>query len=114
MLPDSVADALAAYEAGEEPARVLEKAAVRECLAALVEVAPGKSVEVRVPPYAAVQAAEGVNHRRGTPSAVVETDPRTWVELATGRLTWAAAVATGKVSASGERSDLSPYLPLFA
>lgn len=113
VLPDSVADVLAAYDAGEEPARLLEKAAVRECLAALVEVAPGKSVEVRVPPYAAVQAVEGVNHRRGTPSAVVETDPRTWVELCTGRLTWADAVATGRVIASGERSDLSAYLPLL-
>lgn len=103
---------LAAYEAGEVPSRDAEKAAVRTLLDALVAVAPGRSVEVRIPPYAAVQAVAGVTHRRGTPSAVVETDARTWVELATGRLAWADAVARGAVRASGERSDLSPYLPL--
>ena len=106
--------ALAAYDAGGQPARDVEKAAVRALLDALVAVAPGRSVEVRIPPYAAVQAVAGVTHRRGTPSAVVEADPRTWVELATGRLAWADAVARGSVRASGERSDLSIYLPLWA
>jgi hypothetical protein len=74
--------------------------------------APGRSVEVRVPPYGAVQAVEGPRHTRGTPPNVVETDPATWVALAVGTLTWAEAAATGRLHASGERADLSPYLPL--
>jgi putative sterol carrier protein len=65
-----------------------------------------------VPPFAAVQAVPGHTHRRGTPSAVVETDAATWLALAHGDLTWAEAVATGRLHASGERSDLSAWLPL--
>ena len=81
-------------------------------LAVLAERAPGRSVEVRVPPYAAVQVVEGVRHTRGTPPAVVETDAETWLAVATGRTTWREAVAAGRVLASGERTDLTPYLPL--
>ena len=81
-------------------------------LAVLEQRAPGRSVEVRVPPYAAVQVVPGVRHTRGTPPAVVETDAETWVALATGRLSWADADAAGAISASGERADLSAYLPL--
>ncbi|MDQ6523271.1 sterol carrier family protein [Nocardioides sp. LHD-245] len=81
-------------------------------LALLETRAPGRSVEVRVPPYAAVQVVEGVRHTRGTPPAVVETDAATWIALATGRLGWAEAVDAGRVRASGERTDLTPYLPL--
>jgi hypothetical protein len=81
-------------------------------LAVLEERAPGRSVEVRVPPYAAVQVIPGVRHTRGTPPAVVETDAETWVALATGGLTWTAAEASGAITASGERADLSAYLPL--
>jgi uncharacterized protein (TIGR03083 family) len=88
--------------------------AVRMLAGILAERAPGKSVEVRVPPYAAIQAIEGTRHTRGTPPAVVETDPVTWVDLATGRMAWADAVEAGRVSASGERTDLSRYLPLLA
>lgn len=88
------------------------RARVKAALARLQEVAPGRSVEVRIPPYAAVQAVPGLTHRRGTPSAVVETDADTWLALADGSLDWSAAVAAGRVRASGERSDLSPYLPL--
>lgn len=88
------------------------RAQVKSSLARLQEVAPGRSVEVRVPPYAAVQAVPGLTHRRGTPAAVVETDADTWLALADGTLTWADAVASGRVRASGERSDLSAYLPL--
>lgn len=88
------------------------RAATKHLLAVLDQQAPGNSVEVRVPPYAAVQVIPGARHTRGTPPAVVETDPATWIALATGRTTWAEAVAAGKVNASGERSDLSPYLPL--
>ena len=65
-----------------------------------------------MPPYAAVQAVAGSTHRRGTPSAVVETDADTWLALADGSLSWTEAVASGRVRASGERSDLSAYLPL--
>ena len=81
-------------------------------LAVLEERAPGRSVEVRVPPYAAVQVIPGVRHTRGTPPAVVETDAETWVALATGTLAWADAEASGRVLASGERADLAAYLPL--
>jgi len=105
---------LEAWDSGATPDRAAVKAAVKATLAALVDVAPGRSVEVRVPPYAAVQAIGGTTHRRGTPPAVVECDARTWLELATGRLDWADAVADGRVRASGERSDLSAYFPLTA
>ncbi len=88
------------------------RARVKASLALLQEVAPGRSVEVRIPPYAAVQAVPGLTHRRGTPSAVVETDAATWLALADGTLAWSDAVASGRVQASGERSDLSGYLPL--
>ncbi|WP_418057800.1 sterol carrier family protein [Pimelobacter simplex] len=83
-------------------------------LAVLETRAPGRSVEVRVPPYAAVQVIEGVRHTRGTPPAVVETDAATWIALATGELGWDAALDGGRVQASGERTDLTPYLPLSA
>lgn len=85
----------------------------RHFLALLSQRAPGRSVEVRVPPFAAVQVVAGVRHTRGTPPAVVELDPETWVDLARGRTTWTLAVASGRVRASGERADLSPYLPLL-
>ncbi len=88
------------------------RAEVKASLALLQERAPGRSVEIRIPPYAAVQAIPGLTHRRGTPSAVVETDALTWLALASGALTWAQAVASGRLHASGERSDLSPWLPL--
>ena len=104
-------DLLDLWESGGTPDRLAVKAAVKASLAALVETAPGHAVEVRVPPFAAVQAIEGTRHRRGTPPAVVECDARTWLSLATGRLAWAVAVADGRVRASGERSDLSAYFP---
>lgn len=112
--PHEVDVVLAEYDAGRRPDRLMEKAAVKATLAALVDIAPGRSVEVRVPPHSAVQAIEGTNHRRGTPSAVVETDARTWLELAVGRRSWAEAVGSGAVIASGQRSDLTEWLPLFA
>jgi hypothetical protein len=88
--------------------------AVRFTLEELADVAPGNAVEVRVPPAGAVQAIAGPRHTRGTPPNVVETDAETWLALATGRMTWADAVSTGRVHASGERSDVSSYLPLQA
>ncbi len=86
--------------------------AVRWSLEELAARAPGRTTEVRVPPFAAVQCQDGPLHTRGTPPNVVETDPQTWLALAAGRLTWAQAHATGALRASGERSDLSRFLPL--
>jgi hypothetical protein len=85
---------------------------VKHFLAVLAERAPGSSVEVRVPPYAAVQAVAGVRHTRGTPPAVVELDSDTWIALASGDLAWSDAEREGRVRASGERADLSALLPL--
>jgi uncharacterized protein (TIGR03083 family) len=82
-----------------------------EILAAQV---PGRSVEVRVPPFVAVQAIEGPRHKRGTPPNVVETEPVTWLRLATGRIPFSEAVATGTARASGTRADLTPYLPVLS
>ncbi len=81
-------------------------------LAVLAERAPGNSVEVRVPPYAAAQVIPGVRHTRGTPPAVIETDAASWIALATGEIGWADAIASGRIVASGERTDLTAYLPL--
>ena len=103
---------LDALESGREPPKDVQRAAVKGALAELVASAPGKSVEGRVPPYAAVQVIEGATHRRGTPPAVVEMNTETWLALALGRLTWAEATRDGRVHASGARSDLSGLLPL--
>lgn len=89
------------------------RAAVRALLDVLAERHPGRSVEVRVPPFAAVQAVPGPRHTRGTPSNVVEADPVTWLRLASGRVTWADAERAGHIRASGERSDLGAVLPLL-
>ena len=86
--------------------------AVRHTLGLLAALVPGRTVEVRVPPYAAVQCVPGPRHTRGTPPNTVETDPQTWLRLATGRVSWPAAVAAGAIQISGERADLSAYLPL--
>lgn len=111
--PDhEVAEALAAHRAGsasKEDLRLLTK----HLMALLQQRAPGNSVEVRVPPYAAVQVIPGVRHTRGTPPAVVELDVDTWIALATGALAWADALQAARVRASGERADLTPYLPLY-
>ncbi len=86
--------------------------AVRYTVEELSVRAPGRSVEVRVPPYAATQCVEGPRHTRGTPPNVVETDPVTWLGLATGRLGWTEAVVSGRLRVSGTRADLTAYLPL--
>lgn len=85
----------------------LIKASVR----AFAERTPGHSVELRVPPFVAVQCLEGPRHTRGTPPNVVELDAATWLDLALGELDWSEGVATGRINASGPRSDLSAYLP---
>jgi hypothetical protein len=107
--------ALAVWRADPDAApRAAVRTAVRFTLEELADVAPGRAVEVRVPPDGAVQAVPGPRHTRGTPPNVVETDPATWLALATGATSWAEAVAAGRVSASGDRADLSPLLPLQA
>lgn len=98
---------------GAPPPRSVIKEAVKESLAALAEQAPGHSVEVRIPPYAAIQCIEGPRHTRGTPPNTVEADARTWLALATGRLSWTDAVGSGTVRASGSRADeVERLLPL--
>jgi hypothetical protein len=108
----AVTAVLAATDAGAPPLREANRAAVRYLLDALAERAPGRAVEVRVPPFAAVQCVAGPRHTRGTPPNVVETDPATWLALATGTLGWAEAVGAGKVRASGPRANISAYLPI--
>jgi hypothetical protein len=116
--PEELRGAVAAVAAwldgdGPPPARHELAQAVRLSLRTLAQVAPGATVEVRVPPFAAVQCVAGPRHTRGTPPNVVETDPRTWLELATARLTWRSALAEGRVAPSGSRADLSRWLPLL-
>jgi len=102
----------AALGAGGEVPRDTTATAVRYLLQSLAERAPGNTVEVRVPPFGAVQCIEGPRHTRGTPPNVIEMDAATWLALASGRLTWADAVTAGSVHASGSRADLSAQLPL--
>ncbi|WP_127819257.1 sterol carrier family protein [Microbacterium sp. CPCC 204701] len=94
------------------PSRTDRATAVRYLLQLLAEKAPGNSVEVRVPPFGAVQVIEGPRHTRGTPPNVVETDAATWIALATGAEQWTDAAAAGRISASGTRADISHLLPL--
>lgn len=97
---------------GAAPPRDELARAVRLSLRTLSQVAPGATVEVRVPPFAAVQCVAGPRHTRGTPPNVIETDPHTWLALATARISWPQALAAGRLHASGPRTDLSRHLPL--
>jgi hypothetical protein len=110
--PESVPAAVAALDSPDGPTRELLRDAVRALLSQLAAKAPGKTVEVRVPPYGAVQCVAGPRHTRGTPPNVIETDPVTFLKLAAGRLEFAAGVRAGLVTASGTRADLSGLLPL--
>lgn len=105
-------EALAKFESGSRERQDIATA-VRYLLEELAEIAPGKSVEVRVPPYGAVQCVGGLTHTRGTPPNVIETDGETWIALARGTETWEAAVASGRVLASGSRADLTQLLPIL-
>ncbi|WP_432096431.1 sterol carrier family protein [Streptomyces sp. bgisy100] len=107
---DDLADALGTEIPTDRQALA---AATRLLADALAARAPGGAVEVRIPPFAVVQCVEGPRHTRGTPPNVVETDPLTWIRLATGRTGWDAAVEAGAVTAGGERADLSDHLPLM-
>jgi hypothetical protein len=86
--------------------------AVRYLLQLVTDVAPGHTVELRVPPFGAIQCVEGPEHTRGTPPNVVEMDPATWIGIATGQRTWSESYNEGKISASGVRSDVSSLFPL--
>ncbi len=90
--------------------QILEE--VKQTLAALVARSPGRAIEVRVPPYAAVQCGEGPTHTRGTPANVIEMNAQTWLALAKGERTWADAMAEGLINASGARADLTELLPI--
>ena len=85
---------------------------VKSTLALLTAKAPGRAIEVRIPPYAAVQCGEGPLHTRGTPANVVEMNAQTWLALASGEILWGEALNSGAITASGVRADLSEYLPL--
>lgn len=111
--PAEVAAALQRFRSGAVGPTDL-RLLTKHLLALLVETAPGGAVEVRVPPFAVAQCVTGTRHTRGTPPAVVETDPATWIALAVGDLGWSDAEDTGRIRASGERSDLSPLLPLMS
>ena len=102
-----------ALAAGQSPHTAALREAARYLAGLLAAQAPGRAVEVRVPPYAAVQCIDGPRHTRGTPPNLVEMDPVTWVRLALGLTGWADARATGAVRASGVRADLGPYLPVL-
>jgi hypothetical protein len=93
--------------------RDIRAMAVRYTLQLLAEQASGNTLEVRVPPFGAVQCIAGPRHTRGTPPNVVETDAATWLALATGALTWPDGIATGRIHASGQRADLAAHLPLL-
>jgi hypothetical protein len=109
--PDEGRAALAAVRGGATD-RPTIATTVRFLLQSLAAAVPGNSVEVRVPPFGAVQAIPGPRHTRGTPPNVVEMDAATWVALATGTTTWTEAVAAARVSASGSRADLTDFLPV--
>ena len=85
---------------------------VKKTLAILAIKAPGRAIEVRIPPYAAIQCGDGPTHTRGTPPNTIEMDAQTWLALAAGELSWSQAIESGAVVASGNRADLTPYLPL--
>ncbi len=102
-------------ESRPEPARAELAEAVRLTARTLAAIAPGSSVEVRIPPFVAVQCISGPAHRRGNPPNVVETDPRTWLLLATGALELADAAASGALQLSGSRAgEIADWLPLVA
>ena len=109
---ESVTRALDALDRGAEPQRTDLRDAVRALLAELSRRAPGRSVEVRIPPFGAIQCVAGPRHTRGTPPNVVETDPVTWLLIATERVSWADALSDGRLRASGIRTDLTEFLPL--
>jgi len=110
----AIKDLINSYENNQEINKTIEQTAVKHCLQLLHEKAPGNSVEVRIPPYAAVQVIPGISHKRGTPPAVIEMTARIWIDLAIGNIDWISTKTSGAISASGERADLSAFLPLIS
>ena len=88
------------------------KNAVKYSLQLLHQQIPGKSVELRIPPFAAISIIEGKNHKRGTPPAIIEISAPIWLELVKGLKSWIQAIEEGLISVSGPNTDLSPYLPI--
>lgn len=111
---EAVRSVINALREGQDVDRSDLRDAVRILLGRLSQAAPGRSVEVRVPPFGAVQCVAGPQHTRGTPPNVVEMDPVTWVKVATGALGWDEALQTGVIRSSGTRADLSGFLPVIA
>ncbi len=109
---EATAATLGARTAEPPASRDIIATAVRYLLQLLADSAEGNTVEIRVPPFGAVQAIQGPRHTRGTPPNVVEMDAATWLALAAGQLAWANAVRAGRVAASGQRADLTDYLPI--
>ena len=110
----AIKDWIAAPAEHDKPGRAQLADAVRRTARTLEADAPGHSVELRVPPFVAVQCIEGPRHTRGTPPNVVETDPETWLRLATGLADWEESVGTGRVDASGSRAgEIAQWLPLI-
>ncbi|MDO5513409.1 sterol carrier family protein [Corynebacterium sp.] len=115
MLPCEVLEWVRDPVGVDKPPRAALAAAVRTTARALAAHAPGKSVEVRVPPFVAVQCIDGPAHTRGTPPNVFETDPLTWLQLAVGELHLDAAITRGLVDASGPRvGEVGELLPVIS
>jgi hypothetical protein len=108
-----VESVLSSIAMGESPQRPALRDAVRVLLSRLATAAPGRSVEVRIPPFGAIQCVEGPRHTRGTPPNVVEMDPITFVKLAAGQVSWPDAVKDGRIRASGIRADISHLFPII-
>ena len=87
---------------------------VKEILAKISKIAPGHAVELRIPPYSAIQCVEGPKHTRGTPPNVVEMSAEVLFDISKGKINWASAISDGRISASGERSDLSAIFQQLA
>lgn len=104
--------ALTLWSGGDRSRRTVATA-VRYSLQVLAQQVPGRSVEVRVPPFGVVQCLEGSTHTRGTPPNVIESAPQVWLQLVTGQRQWNDVRAAGDIDVSGHRADLSPHLPLF-
>ena len=116
--PPSKAEGLAALTKYLEITSVeLDKETLRTLVKYLLELlhekVPGNSVEVRIPPFAAIQIIEGTTHRRGTPPAVVEINPEIFIKISLGEISWQDALTKGLIQASGQRTDLTEHFPLI-
>ena len=99
---------------GKELEKEDKKTLVKYLLEILHKKAPGNSVEVRIPPFAAIQIIEGTTHKRGTPPAVVEINPEIFIKISLGEISWQEALKKGQIQASGQRTDLTEHFPLIS